>query len=106
MQSLRQPAKLLGLAMLLSACLGQEPANSQASPDKSAMSDLSQLIKDHQDSLMDLADVVAVGAGVCDGEPCIRVLLSKDNAETEAQLPEQIEGIKVVAETTGPINAN
>ena len=106
MQSLGQAAKLLGLAMLLSACLSQERANSQASPDKSAMSDLSQLIKDHQDSLMGLADVVAVGASVCDGQPCIRVLLAKDNAETQALLPKQIEGIKVVSETSGPIVAN
>jgi hypothetical protein len=70
------------------------------------MEGISRIIALHQDAIMALDDVVAIGAGMCEGEPCIRVLLAKDNPDTLAKLPEQLEGIQVVAETSGPITAN
>ena len=70
------------------------------------MDHVTRLIALHQDDIMALPDVVAIGAAVRDSEPCIRVLLAKDNPDTLAKLPTEIEGVRVVAEISGPITAN
>jgi hypothetical protein len=101
-----QIAAAVILAAVMAACQGQESSNSQSSVNTHSMDDISRIIAVHQDTIMALDDVVAIGASVCEGAPCIRVLLAKDNPETLKRLPEQIEGIQVVAETSGPITAN
>jgi len=106
MTSYSQIATMVILAVFMSACQGQESSNSKSSVNTHSMDDISRIIALHQDAIMALNDVVAIGASVCDGEPCIRVLLAKDNPDTLAKLPKQIEGFQVVAETSGPITAN
>ena len=101
-----QIATMVILAVFMSACQGQEPSNSKSSVNTHNMDDINRIIALHQDAIMALDDVVAIGASVCDDEPCIRVLLAKDNPDTLAKLPEQLEGIRVLAETSGPITAN
>jgi hypothetical protein len=101
-----QIAAVVILAAVMSACQAQESSNSQLPVSTHSMDDISRIIALHQDAIMALDDVVAIGAALCEGEPCIRVLLAKDNPDTLAKLPEQLEGFQVVAETSGPITAN
>ena len=57
----------------------------------------------HTDSLMALPGVVGTAIGLCDGERCIKVMMSDDNAATRRRIPERIEGYRVTVEVTGPI---
>jgi hypothetical protein len=101
-----QIATMVILAAFMSACQAQDSSNSKSAVSAHSMEDISRIIALHQDTIMALDDVVAIGAAGCEGEPCIRVLLAKDNPDTLAKLPNEIEGVRVVAETSGPITAN
>jgi hypothetical protein len=106
MQRLSQIATVVILTAFMSACQSSEPVSSQTPTDAPNMDHVTRLIALHQDDIMALPDVVAIGAALYDGEPCIRVLLAKDNPDTLAKLPKEIEGVQVIAETSGPIAAN
>ncbi len=108
MSTCRIPQGLL-LLMLLAAC---NPSGSQpVQPDeKTAVvmpsNTVEQLIARYSDSIMALADVVGISESLCDGQPCIKVLLAADNADTLARLPKQLEDIPVVVEVSGPFIAS
>ena len=56
----------------------------------------------HTDSLMKVPGVVATAIGLCGGERCIKVLVAR--AGTAAtQIPNRLEGYRVVVEVAGPI---
>ena len=57
----------------------------------------------HSDSLMALPGVVGTAIGLCDGAPCIRVLLADASAAARRRIPEELEGYAVKVEVTGPI---
>jgi hypothetical protein len=103
-------ATLLSLLLLAAGCQGADPgtvANHSPAPSAAVtMKNIADIINAHQDGIMALDDVVAIGASQCEGEPCIRVLLARENPETIARLPQQIDGIRVVSETSGPVTAN
>jgi hypothetical protein len=101
-----QIATVMILTAFMSACQSSEPVSSQTLTDAPNMDHVTRLIALHQDDIMALPDVVAIGAALSDSEPCIRVLLARDNPDTLAKLPTEIEGVRVVAETSGPITAN
>jgi hypothetical protein len=103
------PHGLLLLLMVLAAynACGSQPVE----PDEKTavvMPDnkIEQLIARYGESLMTLPDVVGISESLCEGKPCIKVLLSAENAETLAHLPKQLEGITVVAEVSGPFFAS
>lgn len=97
------------LLLVLGAC---SPLASQTpQPDEkasAAMSDtgIAQVIARNADSIMALTDVVAVSESRCNNQPCIKILLAAENADTRARLPETIEGIPVVIEVSGSFFAN
>lgn len=51
---------------------------------------------------MELPGVVGTGLALCDGEPCIRVFLSRDSPVARAAIPEEVEGYPVELVITGP----
>ena len=57
----------------------------------------------HSDSLMALPGVVGTAIGLCEGERCIKVLLSDSNPATKTRIPARLEGYRVVVEVTGTI---
>ncbi len=59
------------------------------------------------DSLMAVPGVVGTAIGLCDGAPCIRVLLraADDGGAARRRIPERLEGYAVRVEVTGPIRA-
>ena len=57
----------------------------------------------HTEEWMALPGVVGTGIGLCDGEPCIRVFLSRPSPETEEAIPSRVEGYPVDVRVTGEI---
>ena len=66
---------------------------------------ITKVLKDHTDSLMALPGVVGIGQGLCDGVPCIKVFVMKDDPELMRQIPSTIEGHPVVIEVSGGFSA-
>ncbi len=52
---------------------------------------------------MALPGVVGTAIGLCDGEPCIRVLLRDSSETVRKAIPLRLDGYPVRAEVTGPI---
>ena len=63
------------------------------------------VLRDHTDRLMDLPGVVGIGHGLCDGQPCIKVMVVKKTPELLEQIPASLEGYRVEVEETGVIRA-
>ncbi len=66
---------------------------------------LSDVLLDHQASLLHSPGVVGVGIGRCGDEPCIKIFITEDTAEYTASLPASIEGYKVDVIVSGEIRA-
>ncbi len=63
------------------------------------------VLKQHTDRLMSLPGVVGTAIGVCEGTPCIKVLVVKKTPELVNEIPQTLEGYPVVIEETGEIRA-
>ena len=103
--------KWLGLFLLLALNVCSAIAGQSLQPDEKAAATMSgtgieQVIARNADRIMALADVVAVSESRCNNQPCIKILLAAENADTRALLPEQIEGIPVVIEVSGSFFAS
>ncbi len=55
----------------------------------------------HTPEWMQLPGVVGTGIGLCEGDPCIRIFLSRPSPETEAAIGDQVEGHRIDFEVTG-----
>lgn len=54
---------------------------------------------------MAIPGVVGTGIGLCDGEPCIKVLVTRRTAEIVEAIPEEVQGHRVEIEMTGEFRA-
>jgi hypothetical protein len=52
---------------------------------------------------MSIPGVVGTAQGLCDGQPCIKVLVIQKTPEIEEKIPETLEGYPVEIEPTGEI---
>ena len=66
---------------------------------------IEQVLKAHTDDLMSLPGVVGTGQGLCNGQPCIKVFVSKKTAKLEKRIPKNLEGYPVVIQETGKFKA-
>jgi hypothetical protein len=82
-----------------------QPAPHSQVATNSPMNNIEKVMADHADALMKLNDVVGVAESLCNGQPCIKVLLSRDNPATRAEIPTELDGIPVAVEVSGPITA-
>jgi hypothetical protein len=67
--------------------------------------DINLVLRDHDQELLKIPNVVGVYVGVLDDgkSACLRVMLAKQDAATAAAIPRSIEGYPVVPEVTGAI---
>ena len=65
--------------------------------------DINAVLTAHRDSLLALPGVVGTAVGLCDGERCIKVLLSDASAAGRQRVPERLEGFRVVVEVSGTV---
>lgn len=63
------------------------------------------VLKEHTDRLMSLPGVVGTAIGVCEGTPCIKVLVVEKTPQLVNEIPQKLEGYPVVIEETGEIRA-
>lgn len=71
---------------------------------KPIIGDIEDVKARHEASLMNVQGVVGVGIGECDKQPCIKVYLDEETAESK-NIPSQLEGFRVDVELTSPIEA-
>jgi hypothetical protein len=64
-------------------------------------STIDQVIIQAVPTLMTLPDVVSVAEGMCEDGPCVKVYMAKENAETRAKIPSEMEGFPVTVEYGG-----
>lgn len=58
-------------------------------------------LKRHKDGLMAIPGVAGVAEGRCDGEPCIKVYVTKKTPAISGKIPPRLEGFPVSVEETG-----
>ena len=66
---------------------------------------IKEVLKAYTHQLMSLPGVVGTAQGLCDGQSCIKVFVSKKTPELEQKIPKMLEGYPVVIEETGKIKA-
>ena len=66
---------------------------------------IEDVLATHTDSLMSLPSVVGTAIGLCDGVPCIRVLVSDSSAASRRKIPNRLDGYLVRVDATGPLRA-
>ena len=71
---------------------------------QAAMS-IEEALKKHTQELMAIPGVVGTGQGLCDGAPCIKVLVIERTPEIEKRIPDTLEGYRVEVDVTGRIRA-
>ena len=68
-----------------------------------ATKSIEQVLAAHTDSLMALPGVVGTAIGICEGAPCIRVLLADAAVAGRHRIPARLDGYPVRVEVSGPI---
>ena len=63
------------------------------------------VLREHGSRLMALPGVVSVAQGLCDGSPCIRVLVVRKKRDLLKQVPSAIEGYAVHVDESGRVHA-
>ena len=96
--------RLMVLVLLAGAlaCSGSQRREAGGGATVTARS-IDAVLAAHSDSLMALPGVVGTAIGLCEGERCIKVLLSDSNPATKNKIPARLEGYRVVVEVTGLI---
>ena len=74
-------------------------ADLKASPDN-----IEAVKRRHEAWLMSLPNVVGVGIGECDAEPCIKLYVQQKTPDLEGRIPEQLEGFKIDIDDSGPFH--
>jgi len=54
---------------------------------------------------MRIPGVVGTGIGLCDGTPCIKVLVVHATPELRKAIPDSLDGYRVVLDETGTVRA-
>lgn len=66
---------------------------------------IAEILKEHTAILMAIPSVVGVGQGLCKGVPCIKVYVVVKTTDLERDIPDTIDGCRVVIEEAGEIKA-
>ena len=66
---------------------------------------IEEALKKHTEELLAIPGVVGTGQGLCDGMPCIKILVVERTPKIEQRIPDTVEGYRVQVEVTGRIRA-
>ena len=81
----------------------------QASPDPAALERVRVIRREHEDDLMALPNVVAVGVGLRGEQVAIVVSVTHkvplDELEPAERIPSELDGVPVAVQATGPLVA-
>lgn len=68
-----------------------------------AHKEISQVKSEYSSQWMQIPEVQAVGIGLCDGQPCIKVYASLPENILKDRIPASVEGYKVCLEMTDEV---
>jgi hypothetical protein len=106
-QTIKKTALVITLTVFtvsIATCTNQI-ADDREGKNEMASKTIQQVLKEHTNELMSIPGVVGTAQGLCDGQPCIKVLVIKKTSEIEEKIPETLEGYPVEIESTGEIKA-
>ncbi len=106
-QTIRKTAlgiTLTVFAVSIATCTNQI-ADDREGKNEMVSQTIQQVLQEHTNELMSIPGVVGTAEGLCDGQPCIKVLVIKKTSEIEEKIPKIIEGYPVKIESTGEIKA-
>ena len=66
---------------------------------------IQQVLHEHSPELMKIPGVVGTAQSLCDGEPCIMVMVAACTAALEQKIPKRLEGYRVWIRVTGEFRA-
>ncbi len=95
---------MIVLVCVVTGCV-DKTANDQEGEKQVTAKTIVEVLKEHTEELMSLPGVVGTAQGLCDGKPCIKVLVIEKTPELAQKIPDIIEGYQVVIEETGEIRA-
>jgi hypothetical protein len=95
-------ALVVALAAAVVAC---SPRTGQHGESTSMRRPIEAVQGSHTDSLMRIPGVVGTAIGLCDGTPCIKVLVVRATPELRQVIPDSLEGYRVILDETGTVRA-
>ena len=66
---------------------------------------IESVLKEHASIIMAVPGVVGIAQGEYEGEPCIKVFTAKKSPELLEQIPQLLNGYRVIVEVTGEFRA-
>jgi hypothetical protein len=98
---------VLGFIVLGSNLVGCLEISNNFSGEEKEMTvkTIAEVLKEHTEELMSISGVVGIGQGLCNDKPCIKVLVIEKTPELSQEIPDNLQGYKVMVEETGEINA-
>ncbi len=93
------------IPFLFSICCASEKLNCRLGGNSTPEKAIEAVLKERTNELMSIPGVVGTGQGLCDDQPCIKVLVVKETPEVDQKIPRMLEGYPVVIEETGKIRA-
>ena len=66
---------------------------------------IEEVIEEYTTEIMVIPGVVGIGQGICDSNPCIKVLVLEQTPELDLKIPDNLEGYKVAIKVSGRIEA-
>jgi hypothetical protein len=66
---------------------------------------IEEVLREHTNKLMSIPGVVGTAQSLCEGQPCIKVYVSKKTEKLERKIPKTLEGYPVVIKETGKFKA-
>ena len=97
----------IGMIVLICGVMGcvDKTANDQEGEKKVPTKTIVEVLKEHTEELMSLPGVVGTAQGLCNDNPCIKVLVIEKTPELAQKIPNSLEGYPVMIEETGEIRA-
>ncbi len=93
---------VLGIGVM--GCV-EKTANDQDEEKQMTAKTIVEVLKEHTEELMSLPGVVGTAQGLCNDNPCIKVLVIEKTPELVQKIPDILEGYPVMIEETGEIRA-
>ena len=84
--------------IVFSSCKSEKEVTVSSKP-------IEKVLSEHTDRLMTIPGVVGTAQGLCEGKPCIKVLVNRKTPDLEKRVPKTLEGWDVVIEVVGDVKA-
>lgn len=92
------------IALSMVTCTNKKINDSQEK-NKMTTRTIEDVLKKHTKELMSIPGVVGTAQGLCNGKPCIIVLIDKKTKQLDNKIPDVLEGYKIEVEESGEIRA-